>query len=389
MTQQTINDRAAAARETYRAPDGKFGAQPAAESTDLTLGGTVAEDLAGVSDQGQAQDHCGEVIRLVAARETLTQNLRRTFPDAQTVTVKHGQVGGAPYLHGATTSGGGTTDLTDPRNYPGDGTWEQYDDAVLNGVSSWDAGAVDEVYGPAVGGVRTLDLRVDWDGDPDGEDQYDPDTQGYPVDEHHERVVAAFNRLADVAGGLRTTTQDEMSRLHHAREALTGLFRTSHPGVSRIQIGEEMEGPYVETAYDRDGNQVDVTSGWPPDLDIDEVSYQLRSTMSSPSEVALERKFPYGPGGYSVAVVDRSRPPRPGEVTEVATSQLRPGDAIFVPDDPAGYRSRPGQDAPGRTATVYFTRNGRVKASFDDDGGAEAFVIDDPANDQSHLLRIR
>lgn len=300
MSTQSINTQAEATREQHRSPDGKFGTQPAAEVTGDVLTGTVEDDLASVTDPDRADDRNGEVARLVAARETLRQCLRSSFPGATQVTMRQDKGDPGPHLASATGADGETIDLTDPTSYPADGAYYSYDAAVEHGASSWDATVVDEVYGPEVDGVRTLDLEVDHPDDPWGEDWYDPDLAS--VQAQHEQIQAAYDRLgADDLHQVHMSHDKELDRLTRGREAIREVFRAHSPDTTRVCIDvdlNEHDRPAfsVSHAVDAEGNDVDLDSGWSHDLDRYEVDSEIDSIMRSSSESASEKVFPYSRG---------------------------------------------------------------------------------------------
>lgn len=296
MSTPQISSSAEAAREQHRDPRGRFGTQPASEVTGDVLTGTVEQDLASITDPDRADDRDGELGRLVAARETLRQCLRTSFPGATKVTMRQDEGYPGPHLAEATGADGETIDLTDPTSYPADGAYYPYDAAVDHGASSWDATVVDEVYGPVVDGVRTLELEVDHEDNPWGEDWYDPDTE-------QPQAADAFDHFADAASqGYQRGVSDERERLVRGHAAFKELFRTYHPSVARVEICEEIDGPYIEDATDADGNRVSLDHGWPEDVATEDVEEYLGGTMTSPNDGDVARIWGYQRGSYWVEI---------------------------------------------------------------------------------------
>ncbi|WP_114906623.1 hypothetical protein [Ornithinimicrobium murale] len=293
MSIQQISSQAEATREQARSPDGKFGVQPASEADGDVLTGTVEDDLASVTDPDRAQDRNGEVARLVAARETLRQCLRRSFPGATKVRLRQDEGYPGPHLAEATGPDGEFIDLTEPENFPADGAYYSYDAAVEHGASSWDATVVDEIYGPEVDGARTLELEVDHPDAPWGEDWHDPDT-GQP--DHFDSFSEAASH------GPHRSVAQERDRLVRGREAFKELFRAYQPSVTRVEICEESDGPYIESATDAAGARVELEYGWPEDVDTGEVNEGLRQLMASPNDGDRAQVWGYERGSYWVEI---------------------------------------------------------------------------------------
>lgn len=293
MSTQQISTQAAAAREQHRDPFGRFGTQPASEVPGDVLTGTVEQDLASITDPDRADDRDGELGRLVAARETLRQCLHTSFPGAARVTLRSDPDSPGLQLSEAIGTDGEVIDLTEPISYPADGAYYSYSVAVEHGTSSWDTTVVDEVYGPEVDGVRTLEFEVDHPDNPWGEDWYDPDTE----------QGDSFDSFAGVAeeSPQRDATR-ERERLVRGRESFKELFRAYHPSVTRVEICEEQDGPYIEAAIDADGHRVDLEHGWPDDVTTDEVNEHLRNLMTSPSEGDVAELWGFTGGAYRVEI---------------------------------------------------------------------------------------
>lgn len=286
---------AEAARENYRAPDGRFGTQPAAEP-DSVLTGTIEDDLDSITAADRADDRNGELARVVAGRETLRQCLRSTFPGATHVSLRDDDTYNGPALVEATGPDGEVIDLTDSTNYPSDGAFHSYDLAVEHAATSWEATVVDEAYGPATDGLRTIELHPDHEDNPWGEDWYDPDTE-------QPQTADAFDRFADAASqGYQRGVSDERERLVRGHAAFKDLFRAYQPDVRRVEICEEAEGPYIEGAADEHGNKVDLEKGWPEDVTTEDVEEYLSGIMTSPNDGDVPRIWGWKRDSYWVDI---------------------------------------------------------------------------------------